>query len=170
MKRENKKEVVKQLKDILSDSSFVVVLKYKGLTAGEMTELRDLLREKKANLRIVKNTLAKIAVKDTKHESLTEYLKDQVAISYSKDPVGLANVLVNFSKEKEIVEIKTGFLEDKIVDMSVIKSLSALGSFEDVRASLVGMLSAPVTNLVRLLKAPSSKLATILNNYVSAKS
>lgn len=169
MKKNAKKEIVKSLKDILADNSLIVLVEYKGLTAAGVTEFRELLKSKGANMKVFKNTLARIAVKGSVHEPLTEYLKDQIAISYSKDCVGLSNALMKFTKDNDLVKIKAGFLEDKVVDINTIKQLSALGSFEDVRAAFLSKLAAPASNLVRLLKAPSSKLVTILNNYMSSK-
>lgn len=164
-----KKELVQSLKDILSNNPFVVLVEYKGLTAKGITDFRNLLKSRNANVKIFKNTLSKIAVKDTVYDPLTEYFKDQVAISYSDDCVGLSNALIKFTKDNEAVKIKIGFLEDKVVDLKTIKSLSALGSLEDVRAAFLRKLSAPASNLARLLQAPSSKLLTIMKNYASSK-
>lgn len=169
VKKNLKKELVQSLKDILSSNPFVVLIEYKGLTAKGITDFRNLLKSKNANLRVFKNTLSKIAVKDTVYDPLTEYFKDQVAISYSDDCVGLSSALMQFAKGNEAIKIKVGFLEDKVVDINTIKSLSALGSLEDVRSAFLRTLIAPASNLARLLEAPSSKLLTIMKNYMSSK-
>jgi large subunit ribosomal protein L10 len=169
VKKIQKQGLVKSLKDVLSSNPFVVVIGYKGLTAQGIADLRRRLKDKKANLVVVKNTLSKIAIKDSGYDSLSEYFKDQVAISYSDDCVGLSNVLIQYAKDNETMQIKAGFLENKVVDINTIKTLSALGSLEDVRAAFLSKLVAPASNLMRLLEAPSSKLLTILKNYMSSK-
>jgi len=169
IKKNYKKELVQSIKDILANNSFVVLIEYKGLTAQAITDFRNLIKSKNANVKIFKNTLSKIAIKDTKYDPLAEYFKDQVAIAYSNDCVGLSNALIQFAKDNKEIKIKVGFLEDKIVDINLIKSLSALGSLDEVRAKFLSKLNAPASNLARLLKAPSSKLLTILKNYMSLK-
>ena len=169
MDRQKKSEVVLSLKEELNNNSLIVLVHYRGLNAKNITDLRRSLKEKNATLQVAKNTLMRLALKETPCDCLEEYLTGPTAVSYSKDPVGLAKVLTTFAKENETLKILTGCLDGKAVDESVLKSLAKLGSLEEVRAKLVGALSAAPSKLLQLVNAPSSKLVTILGNYVDSK-
>ena len=84
--------------------------------------------------------------------------KDQIAISYAKDPVALSNALVSFSKENETFDIKIGFMDGKILELNTIKNLASLGSMDQVRAKFIGLLKAPGSQLARVLNAYQEKL------------
>jgi large subunit ribosomal protein L10 len=169
MDRNQKSSVVSSLKEDLKDSSLVVIAHYRGLSAQNMSKLRNIVRKNGAKTQVVKNTLIKLAVKGTNNEGLADHLEGPVVIFYSSEPVGLSKAITDFSKENEIFKVKIGCLDGEVVNENTLKSLAKLGSLEDVRAGLVGMLKAVPTNFVRLLNAPSSKLVTIFENYVSSK-
>ena len=158
MKKEEKVSSIDLAKNIFADNSVVILLNYKKLNAKGMTSLRRSLKEKKANLKILKNTLVKIAIAESNLKTLEEDFKDQIAIAYSNDPVSLSNVLVNFAKSNEAVDVKIGFMDGKVLELEEIKSLSALGSMEEVRAKFIGLLKAPGSQLARVLSAYETKL------------
>ncbi|MDD2840017.1 MAG: 50S ribosomal protein L10 [Rickettsiales bacterium] len=158
MKKEQKNTSIDLAKQIFADNLVIILIGYKKLNAKGMSALRKTLKSKGANLRILKNTLVKRAVVDSEVKSLIENFKDQVAISYSKDAVSLSNALVNFSKENEAVDIKIGFMDGKVLELETIKSLSSLGSIEEVRAKFIGLLKAPGSQLARVLSAYQTKL------------
>ena len=159
MQKKIKEEKISLAKDIMSDNTFMVIVDYKGLNAKGMSAFRRTLKSKGANMKIFKNNLIKRAVNETKDEfkGLNDFFIGQTALSYSKDPVALSNILVNFSKENEAVKIKGGFFEGKIIDINMIENLAKLGSLEEVRAKFVGLLQAPASTLARLLKIASEK-------------
>ena len=169
MDRQKKSEVVLSLKEELTNNSLIVLVHYRGLNASSITNLRRSLKEKGATLQVAKNTLMRLALQETPCDCLDEYLTGPTAVSYSKDPVGLAKVLTTFVKENETLKILIGCLDGKAVNENVLKDLAKLGSMEEVRAKLVGVLNAVPSKLYRLVNAPSSKLVTILGNYVDSK-
>jgi large subunit ribosomal protein L10 len=158
MNKIQKQDSVKLAKDILSDNQMFILLNYKGLNASEIGQLRNNLKDKKANVKIIKNTLFKKAIKDTEFACLDGYFNDQVAVSYSKDPIALSNVINGFTKNNEKLKIQTALLDGKIVDIRTIEELSSLGSIDDVRARFIGVLKAPGSQLARVLMAYKEKL------------
>ena len=158
MKKEQKVSSIDLAKNIFADNSVVILLNYKKLNAKGMYLLRKSLKSKNANLKVLKNTLVKRAIADSEMKDLMGDFKDQIAVSYSNDPVSLSNVLINFAKDNENVEIKIGFMDGKVMELSTIKSMSALGSMEEVRAKFIGLLKAPGSQLARVLNAYQTKL------------
>lgn len=158
MKKEQKVSSIDLAKNIFAENSVVILLNYKKLNAKGMYLLRKSLKSKNANLKVLKNTLVKRAIADSEMKDLMGDFKDQIAVSYSNDPVSLSNVLINFAKDNENVEIKIGFMDGKVMELSTIKSMSALGSMEEVRAKFIGLLKAPGSQLARVLNAYQTKL------------
>lgn len=158
MKKEQKVSSIDLAKSIFADNSVVILLNYKTLNAKGMSSLRKALKSKDANLRILKNTLVKRAMIDSGIKGLSDSFNDQVAISYSNDPVSLSSALTNFAKENGSINIKIGFMDGKILELETIRSLSSLGSMEEVRAKFIGLLKAPCSKLVRVLSGYETKL------------
>jgi len=158
MRKDKKIQSIDLAKEIFKNNSVVILLNYKKLDAKGMSSLRRALKSKKANIKILKNTLVKRAVADTNMKVLSDDLKEQLAISYSNDPVSLSNILINFAKENEAVEIKVGFMDGSIMTIDTIKSLSALGSMDEVRAKFIGLLQAPGSQLARVLNVYQTKV------------
>ncbi len=164
MKKEQKVSSIDLAKNIFAENSVVILLNYKKLNAKGMYLLRKSLKSKNANLKVLKNTLVKRAITDSEMKDLMGDFKDQIAVSYSNDPVSLSNVLINFAKDNENVEVKIGFMDGKVMDLATIKSMSALGSMDEVRAKFIGLLKAPGSQLARVLNAYQTKLSENAGN------
>ena len=158
MKKEQKISSIDLAKEIFSNNYVAILLNYKKLDAKGMSSLRKTLKSKNSNLKILRNTLVKRAIADTEVKALMDNFKDQIAISYSNDPVSLSSALVNFAKENENIELKIGFMDGKVMELSTVKELSLLGSMEEVRAKFIGLLKAPGSQLARILNAYQTKL------------
>jgi large subunit ribosomal protein L10 len=158
MNRDKKQESIDLAKDILSGNEMCILLNYKGLRAGDFVVLRSRLRDSGANVKVIKNTLMKRAVDGTNFSPMTGYFHDQIAISYSNDPVSLSNAIVTFAKENENLKIQAASFNGKITDIGFVEELASLGSINDVRSRFIGVLRAPSSQLVRLLRAYGEKL------------
>ena len=157
MNRTQKSESLELAKSILLDNQMSILIEYKGLTSGEMTELRMLLKDNDANMKIFRNNLVIKAVEGGKFDFLKDSLKDQIAISYCNDPLTLSNILVKYAKANEKVKIKIGSLNGEVIELDKIVALSKLGSVNDVRARFISVLSAPASKLVRVFDAYAKK-------------
>ena len=158
MNKVEKQNSIEFVKSILSENQMFIIFNYKGLNAVDVVKLRNELKDKNANMKVLKNTLFKKAIEGTDFAFLNDYFQDQVAISYSKDPIALSNILNNFAKNNENIKIVVASLDGKIADEATIKELASLGSLDDVRARFIGVLRAPGSQLARVLMAYKEKL------------
>lgn len=158
MNKTQKQGSIDLAKSILTNNQMCIFLNYKGLNVGDFVKLRNELKDKEANIKIIKNTLFKKAIEGTDFSALSDYLVDQIAVSYSKDPLTLSNIVNGFAKENENIKIKVASLDGKIIDIKAVEELASLGSFDDVRARFIGVLRAPGSQLARTLVAYKEKL------------
>ncbi|MDY4475834.1 50S ribosomal protein L10 [Mitsuokella sp.] len=153
-----KQAVVAQLKEQLESAKGVVLTSYKGLTVAQDTELRRELREAGVSYHVVKNTMMRIAAKEAGLEGIDEHLEGTTAFAFStEDAVAPAKVICGFMKknkleEAEILTVKVGVVEGKVIDVDEVKALAALPSREELIAKLLGSMNAPISNTVNVLQ------------------
>ena len=163
MKRLEKENEVGSLVEKFKSVEFAVLADYRGMNAAQMTNLRRAVRETQGQVKVVKNTLAKLAVQDTGMKLLQDHFIGTVAaITTDGDPVSPAKALVKFAKEVEHFKLKVGYLSGKILNVAEIENLSKLPSKEQLLASMLGSMQAPATNLVGVLAALPRKLVCVL--------
>jgi len=157
--REEKTELLAELNGIFKGAESVVLAEYIGLTVAEAEALRKKIREAGASLRVTKNRIARLALKDTKFEGLADMFKGPVVMAYASDPIAACKACVQFAKENEKLVIVGGALSDKILTLNEIKDLASIPSMDELRAKLIGLLQAPASKLARVCKAYSEKEA-----------
>jgi large subunit ribosomal protein L10 len=160
--RARKSEIVDGLRGVFSDAGVVVVAHYKGLTVAEVSELRRGMREAGAAFRVTKNTLAKIALADTAYAPLDRLFSGPTAIAYSADPIAAPKAAVTFAKRNDKLAIVGGALPGNLLSAEQVRALADLPSIDELRARLIGLLTAPAARLVGLLQAPGGQLARVL--------
>ena len=163
MNRTEKQEFVTNFKSVLSNSNFVLVTHYKGLTVSEISSLRGKFKENNANFKVTKNSLAKRAVENTDYNNLQQFFAGPTAIAYSDDPVSTAKVVYDFSKENDNLKIIAAAMGSKELNIDDVKKLASLPSMENIRAKIVSLISSPLSNIVSIVSEPSSKLVRLLN-------
>jgi large subunit ribosomal protein L10 len=161
--RATKSEWVSSLHDTLGDVGLVVVAHYSGLTVAEITTLRGKMRAAGAGFKVVKNRLTRLALAETEYENLADLFKGPTAIAFSKDPVAAAKIAVEYAKTNDKLKILGGSLGDKRLDVDAIKALATLPSLDELRGSLIGMISTPATRIAGVLQAPAAQLARVLD-------
>ena len=162
MNRNEKAELIETLQSTLSEATAVVVTHQTGLTVAESSDLRGRMREAGAGFKVTKNRLTKIALQGTKYEDITDLFTGPTAIGTSADPVSAAKTLVAFAKENDKLTIVGGALDGKALDKAGVEALATLPSLDELRAKLVGLLSAPATQVARVTQAPAAKLARVI--------
>jgi large subunit ribosomal protein L10 len=160
--RTEKEEVVASLHRTFSETTVVVVTHYIGMTVAEMGQLRAQMREAGASIQVTKNRLVRRALGGTRYENLADLFTGPTALAYSDDPVAAAKVAVNFAKTNDKLVVLGGGLGDKVLGEQDIKSLASLPSLDELRGTLVGLLSAPATKIAGVLQAPAGQLARVL--------
>jgi large subunit ribosomal protein L10 len=163
MPRADKIEAVQEIAADLKATNVYYFVDYRGLTFAEATELRARLAKADASLKVVKNTLAKIAAADAGVEGLTELLQGPTAIAYCYgDPVRVAKALQDFIREKKKAAIRGGKLERSLLNAADVEKLSTLPSREQLIAQIVGAIASPLNGLANVLTGPMRGLAVAL--------
>ena len=147
----------------LNASPFFIVVDYKGLKVGPITELRKRLFKAGAELHVVKNSIFRLAVKEAGVADLGSTLGGQLAVvTGQKDVSVAAKVVKTFSAEFDKPKIKFGFLKNQRLEAADVIALADLPSLDVLRGKILGVIQAPATQLVSVLSAPGSALARVL--------
>jgi large subunit ribosomal protein L10 len=165
--RAAKQESITELAGVFKASNVVVVAHYSGLTVAQMQTLRQQMKQAGARVKVAKNRLAKIALKDTDAAVISDLLKGPTVLAYSGDPVAAPKVAVDFAKANEQLVILGGVMGKTALDLNGVKALAALPSLDELRAKIVGLIQAPATKLAQLATAPAAKVARVVQAYAS---
>jgi large subunit ribosomal protein L10 len=165
--RPEKQNLTKEYVARLNASPFFIVVEYKGLKVGHMTELRKRLGTAGAEMHVVKNSIFRIAAKESGVTDMNGSMAGQMAVvTGQKDISTAAKVVKTFSTEVDKLKVKFGYLNNSRLGDSDILALADLPSIEVLRAKLLGLLNAPATKIVTLLNIPASQLARVLQAKV----
>jgi len=156
---------VTELKEVFKTAQTVVVAHYAGLTVAQMQVLRKQARQTGTTVKVAKNRLAKIALEGTDVASIGPLLKGPTLIAYSNDPVGASKVAADFAKAHEKFVILGGAMGKTVLDPNGVKALAALPSLDELRAKLIGLLTAPATKIAQIANAPAAKVARVVQAY-----
>ncbi len=144
-----KNDKVASIKDKIDRAQVAIVTNFNGLTVEEITKVRRALQKEDGDYMVTKNTLAKIAIKDTPYEVLADVLSGPVAIAFGfKDQVMPAKALSKFIKESKKGEIIAAALDGKLLNASEAKALADLPSKEEIYAKMLGSINSPASGLV----------------------
>lgn len=146
-------KVVEELKQNFANAKSIVVAQFSKLTIPETDELRKLAKKNGAKVRVTKNRLAQVALKDSANAEISQFFKTQTIVSYSDEPLGTAKTLINFAKNNEKLKVVGGVFEGKLLDTAAIQSYAAVPALDESRAAIVYLLNAAASELVRVLKA-----------------
>jgi large subunit ribosomal protein L10 len=166
VKREEKEVVVEELRADLATAPAVIVATSAGMSVNSVNALRTKLRKSGVKYRIVKNTLARLAMQGTEMEKLYPSLKGFTAIAYhAEDPVITAKLLTEVAKTNDKLVVIGGAMGSTNLDADAVKALATLPSLDELRGKLIGLIQAPATKIAQLTVAPASKLARVFNAY-----
>jgi len=162
--REVKQRDLAALTESLSTAKSAMIVSFQGLTVAKDQEFRNNLRAAGAKYQVVKNTLARIAVKGTDFEQATDHLKGVTAIAWTdSDPVVLAKAISKFMKDNaDVYKFKTGVVDGKLVDLKQVTEIASLPSKEELISKLLYVLNAQAQRIVTVINAVPRDLAVVI--------
>lgn len=175
MDRNEKQAELSSLVDGLAKSKIAICADYRGLTVAKVTELRRELRAAGSTAKVVRNTLARIAIRKNEEgrggntaeldKFLTSLDGPTLLVCCDQDPVAPTKVLAKFAKGTDKFRVKGCWLDGAYVDAAGVESLSTMPGKEETLAMLLSLISTPATQLVRVLSEPGAKVARVLEAY-----
>jgi large subunit ribosomal protein L7/L12 len=164
MNRTEKVSEVDQLKQDFSSISSAFLVDFRGMKVVDATDLRRQIHKSQARIKVVKNTLALLATKGSPMEVLSDYFIGPTAIAYtSDDPVSLAKILNNVSKENPNLVIKAGYLDGSLIEAKRIGDIANLPSKQTLQGQVVGLIASPLRRLVWVLNGTIQKFLVVLS-------
>ena len=156
MTRTEKKQLVAEMTESFTDTEAIIICDYKGMTVSEIEAVRILARENDTEVRVVKNTLASIALKNAGQEEVS--FVDTNLVIWGNDQISTCKVADKAAMDnKEFFSIKTGLLEGKVVELETINAMAKLPSRDELIGMLLNVWNAPVQNFTIGLSALATK-------------
>jgi len=169
-----KEQIVQEMTEKFSRAQSIFLADFQGITVNQITKLRKEFKQANVDYKVVKNTLARLSVRNAGIEDMEQFLVgvNSYAISYD-DPTKPIKVIEKFRKDEgldeEVLKIKAAYFEGKIVPPEQVAALAKLPSREELLGTLVGMLNAPMSKLVGTLQASMTKLIGVLKALEESK-
>lgn len=160
--REQKTKIVNELNAVAQSALSAVTADYCGLSVAQMNSLRAKARAKNVYLRVVRNTLVKRAVENTDFVCLTQTFSGPILLAFSKDePGAAARLLRDFKKENDQLEVKSLAISGELLPASDLNKLAKIPTYDEAIATLMSVLKAPVTQLVRTIREPGAQMVRV---------
>ena len=165
-----KEDKIKAIKEKLEKAQVAIVTEYKGFSVDEIMQLRRKLQKDGGDYMVTKNTLAKIAVKDTQYEVLTDSFKGPIALAFGfKDQVSPAKTLADFIKEVKKGEVIAAALDGKLLSAADAKALATLPSREELYAKMLGCINSPASGIANVTNSVITQLVRTVAAVRDAK-
>lgn len=170
MDRNQKSVLVDELTEEFKNIDTFFVADYRGLDMPGITDLRDKLRTTDASLRVVKNTLARIAAKNAGYDDVSTLFSGPTAITFVQgEPAAVAKVLSDAAKKGDVLTIRAGVMDGRPVDEAQIKEIASLPPRDTILAMLLSAVNGPLTMTVGVLNAPLRDIVGIIDAYITKR-
>lgn len=164
--KQKKHQTIDDYTEWLNRSQAMIITEYKGLTMGDIDSLRKKMREAGGEFHVVKNTLGRIAFKQAGLSVEDKVFEGSTAIGFAfHDAPAIAKLISDYTRTSEFLKVKGGFLGKQAMSAADVKSLAELPPLPIMRATLLGVLMAPASRLVRTLAEPGRQIASVVRAY-----
>ena len=164
-----KEAVVAEFKERLEASEIAIATQYVGISVEKVTELRKKLRDADCEYKVYKNNLVRLALRELDLESAADCMEGPTAWAFSKDPVAPAKVLKDFGEDSKFVHLRGGVLSGSVVDEAQLKALADLPTRDQLLSQLVGVIAAPMRNLLGVFQAVPRNTVNVLDQIRKKK-
>lgn len=166
----SKETKVAEIKERFDGAEAVIMADYRGLSVKEMQELRVKVRAVGGEIKVYKNSLTEIAIRELALPNMDAYLEGPTAFVFiGEDPVAPAKALTTFAKEHQALELKGGLVQNQVVDAAGVKAIAMLPSREELIAKLLGTMQNPLRGTVTVLAGPARAFVTVLDAIAKQK-
>lgn len=167
MERSKKQQLVEEIREVLSRASSCIAVDFNGVNMETFTPIRKECSTNNVKMMVVKNTLARIAVKGTEYEEITNFLTGMTSLIFTldADQVNGAKIIKKFSKKNDRIIVKGGVIDGKVLSAKDVDVLADLPSKEELQARLLATMLAVPQNFVRLLNAVPESFVRVLAAY-----
>ena len=164
MKRAEKNAQIEEIATTFAGSASVYLVNLSGLSVPQVTDLRRRIKGARGRCKVVKNRLAIRGAKGTGAEKLAPFFKGPIGIvTHPEEPITLAKVLNDFAKDHPAFALKAGVVDLQVVEPDTIKKLANMPALPELRAMLLGLISAPASRLVRVIAASGQQVARVID-------
>lgn len=165
MDRAEKAELVGSLTEAFKSSGAIVVAHYAGLTVADMENLRVQMKQAGGQVKVAKNRLAKLALKETDNADISDLFKGPTVIAYSEDPVVAPKIAMKFAEKNDKFVVLGGAMGSTELDAAGVKALASVPSLDELRATIAGLLTRPATKIAVVVQAPAGQIARVISAY-----
>jgi large subunit ribosomal protein L10 len=165
VERAAKRELVDQLQASLKDAGSIVVARNTGLTVADLETLRTQMRQAGGAVKVAKNRLAKLALKETDNADISALFEGPTVLAFAKDPMTAPKIASAFADKNQKFVVLGGAMGKTGLDANNVKALATMPSLDQLRAMLAGMLKQPATRIASVLQAPGGQIARVLSAY-----
>lgn len=165
MERAAKRDLVASLQASLAAAGSIVVAQNSGLSVAELTDLRVQVKEAGGQLKVAKNRLAKLALKDTDNADISALFTGPTVIAFAQDPIVAPKIASKFADKNQKYVILGGAMGATALDAKNVKALATLPSLDELRAKLAGLVKQPAAQIATIVAAPGAQIARVLAAY-----
>lgn len=163
--RAEKAELIGELTEAFKGSGAIVVAHYAGLTVSDMENLRVQMKQAGGSVKVAKNRLAKLALKETDNADISGLFTGPTLVAYSDDPVTAPKIASKFGEKNDKFVILGGAMGETELDANGVKALASMPSLDELRATLAGMLTRPAGKIATITQAPGAQVARVISAY-----
>jgi large subunit ribosomal protein L10 len=170
MNTQQKQDAVEELTAKIRDAQSMIVTDYRGLSVGQLADVRNQLRESGASLTVAKNTLARIAANQAEKPDLVSLLQGPTAIAFiSDDPAAAAKKLSDIARTTRILQVRGAIVEGETLTADQVKELGDLPSRDVLQGQVVGTIAGPLQGAYATIAAPAREFLVVLDQYIEKR-